>query len=211
MTNNMNTKEQILYLLKKHQRMTVNQLAKELDITGMAIRRHLNSLEKEHLIQISTMRQSMGRPVQVFALTEKGHQLFPRNYFSLAMSFLTDIEALAGSDMISRLFKKRQARMADSYLQRMKANSFTERVKELAAIQNEHGYMVEFEEIAPHTFKFVEYNCPIYDVAHKYRQACNCEIALFKKVLQTESVEQVFCMANGEDVCQYIVKQEKQA
>lgn len=211
MIDALTTREQVLYLLKKEKELTVNQLAERLGITGMAVRRHLNNLEGEQLVQMATMRKSMGRPVQIFSLSEKGDQYFPRNYSPLALSLLTDIEKIGGRELVTALFQKRKERMADNYQQQIRSSHFAARVQELAAIQNEQGYMVEYEEIDPHTYRFVEYNCPIYDVAQKYQQACHCEIDLFKKVLQTDDVEQVNCISRGEDVCEYIVKKNKEA
>ncbi len=44
------TKEEIVQLLKINGEHTVAELAKSLDITEMAVRRHLSKLEKEQLI-----------------------------------------------------------------------------------------------------------------------------------------------------------------
>ena len=42
----MSTKDKILHLLKKDVSLSVNELTDYLEITHMAVRKHLNSLEK---------------------------------------------------------------------------------------------------------------------------------------------------------------------
>ncbi|MBA4537544.1 transcriptional regulator [Bacillus aquiflavi] len=211
MLEHMSTRDQLLNLLKTEKRLTVTEMSSQLGITGMAIRRHLNNLEREGYIQTSIVRKNMGRPVQIFSLSQKGENLFPKSYANIAVEFLEDIEAMKGQELVAALFQNREARLEEKYKQRIKSKTFIGRVAELAEIQNESGYMVNWKETSNGVFEFIEHNCPIYDVASKYNQACSCEVSLFKKVLQTGNVEQIHCMVKGGDACQYVFKAEKEA
>ncbi|MFD2991627.1 helix-turn-helix transcriptional regulator [Fictibacillus nanhaiensis] len=212
MKNHTSTRDEIIYLLKRNKRMTVTEMAKSLGITEMAVRRHLNTLERDHVIETTLVRQAMGRPIHFYHLTASGDEQFPRNYSGLTVDFLKDIEEVSGTGTIDELFKRRENRLQDRYKDRM--NTFTEfeqKVNELANIQNEAGYMVDWERGEdPNTFVFTEYNCPIAKVANEYQQACSCELSLFKRMLQTEAVERKTCMAKGGDYCCYVIKEEKQ-
>jgi predicted ArsR family transcriptional regulator len=200
------TKDEILHLLKKYKKLAVTELESFLGITGMAVRRHLNQLETESLIQTETIRKNMGRPVQLYSLTNVGEEWFPKNYSAMTVDFLKDIEELSGREMVDALFKKREARLEEKYKARTESKSLKERIAELADIQNENGYMVEWNENSEGEFEFIEYNCPIFKVATNYNKACSCEHSLFQKVLQTDKVEQVCCMAKGGDFCKYVIK-----
>lgn len=208
---NSSTRNEILNLLKLHASMTVSDMAGQLQITEMAVRRHLNTLERDNLIESRMVRQAMGRPTNVYSLTEEAQHLFPRHYSDFALDFLQDLEELEGKDKIKDLFHRREQRLSDKYKREIRGQSLEEKVQQLAVLQNQKGYMVEIEK-DPETgdFIFKEYNCPISQVAKEYQHACNCELSLFKTVLNTE-VEQNECIALGEDKCVYVIKAESQA
>ncbi len=81
------TKEQILKMLKVQKRLTVGEMAEQLQITEMAVRRHLSALEREELVESTLVRQPMGRPTNVYQLSVKGHQRFPRHYQQTMLDF----------------------------------------------------------------------------------------------------------------------------
>ncbi|WP_231887911.1 helix-turn-helix transcriptional regulator [Fictibacillus phosphorivorans] len=212
MKNHTSTRDEIIYLLKRNKRMTVTEMAKSLGITEMAVRRHLNTLERDHVIETTLVRQAMGRPIHFYHLTASGDEQFPRNYSGLTVDFLKDIEEVSGTATIDELFKRRENRLQDRYKDRMNTlTDFEQKVNELANIQNEAGYMVDWERGEnPDTYVLTEYNCPIAKVANEYQQACSCELSLFKRMLQTDAVERKTCMAKGGDYCCYVIKEEKQ-
>ncbi|MFG6497172.1 transcriptional regulator [Fictibacillus sp. UD] len=212
MKNHTSTRDEIIYLLKRNKRMTVTEMAKSLGITEMAVRRHLNTLERDHVIETTLVRQAMGRPIHFYHLTASGDEQFPRNYSGLTVEFLNDIEEVNGTEAVDLLFKRRENRLQDKYKDRMNILSdFEQKVNELANIQNEAGYMVDWKPgEVPGTYVLTEYNCPIAMVANEYQQACSCELSLFKRMLQTDDVERKTCMAKGGDYCCYIIKEEKQ-
>ncbi|WP_238327740.1 helix-turn-helix transcriptional regulator [Paenibacillus gorillae] len=177
------TKDKILDLLKKRPEVSVNQLANQLNLTQIAVRKQVNLLLKDGFIQYREEKQEMGRPVQLFSVSKKGERLFPRNYEGITVDFLNDIQELHGKEAIHYLFKKRELRLTESYNKRMTNKKPAEKILELAALQNEKGYMANVEQLADNTFEFVEYNCPIFEVAKQYKLACTCETEMFKKCI----------------------------
>ncbi|MCM2675471.1 helix-turn-helix transcriptional regulator [Alkalicoccobacillus plakortidis] len=202
------TRSTVLTLLKRKHELTTAELAAELNITEMAVRRHLRGLEEEQLITSRVVRQTMGRPVHKFYLTEQGNENFPRNYSHLSLGFLDDLRMMYGADTINQLFNKRHERLHQSY-QSIVTGSLGERVQALADIQNEQGYMVNWTEKEDGSYEFIEYNCPIAHVAKSYPVACACEKRLFKELLDTNEVERTACMAeNGDAHCVYTIKKQ---
>ncbi|WP_272495648.1 helix-turn-helix transcriptional regulator [Bacillus pinisoli] len=202
-----NTRDIILDLLKKEVSLTVNQLTSHLNITHMAVRKHLDLLEKEGFITSSEMKQPMGRPLQLYSLTDKGEQSFPRNYEGLTVEFLNDIKDMYGEDTVSLLFKKREERLTEEYKRRLNQPSFQENVTEIVNIQNEKGYMAQLHQLNENSFELVEYNCPIFSVAKDFKVACKCETNLFKTVLNTDHVQRINCKTDGDDHCRFIINQ----
>ncbi|ARK31930.1 Helix-turn-helix domain protein [Halalkalibacter krulwichiae] len=201
------TRQVILTLLKRNQELTVSAIATELDVTEMAVRRHLRELEKDGLITSRLEKQAMGRPIHRYYLTEKGSESFPRNYNELSLGMLRDLVEISGNEIVDQLFHQRKDRLFQKYENEMKG-SFHERVKALARLQSEGGYMVEYRQTDDGSYEFIEYNCPIAQVAKEYPIACTCEQQLFKKLLNTEHVERQSCIAKeNTSCCVYKVKE----
>ncbi|WP_166242311.1 helix-turn-helix transcriptional regulator [Paenibacillus turpanensis] len=200
------TRQQLLVLLKRHRTLSVADLARFLGITEMAVRRHLNTLERDGFIDSSLQRQAMGRPMYVYSLSESADDLFPKNYYGLTLDLLEELEREEGTSLVTKLFELRQRKMERAYSERMQGKSLEERVVELTDIQNGGGYMAEWER-DEETGSFIvrEYNCPISQVAGRFEQACTCELSLFETLLMA-SVERTECLAKGGGKCVYIVQ-----
>lgn len=198
-------------MLKTEGFMTVSDMAKKLEITEMAVRRHLGTLEKEGLIATKLLRQSMGRPTHQYFLTEKADELFPKSYHSLTLELLHDLESSEGPERIDRLFEIRKERLTEEYRSLFAGKDLAERVATLAELQDKKGYMTTFRELDDGTFELVEYNCPIAKVAKHYNQACSCELGWFRNLMGTDAiVERTECKAKGEQNCVYHIRQKKE-
>ena len=106
------TRRAVLDLLKRNGEQTVAQLGAALALSGVAVRRHLEVLEHVGLVQQTTRPQGRGRPAYVYALTEMGHDLFPRNYDQLVAQLLEAATSELGPDAVERLFDHRQQELA---------------------------------------------------------------------------------------------------
>jgi len=204
------TRRTIVSLLKTRGQGSAGELAAHLGMTEMGARRHLHALERDGYVRQSLHRQPVGRPVIVYTLTEESETLFPRNYHLLALDLLDELEEdPASAGMAERLFEARKRKLHERYAGRMEGRTLEGRIAELAAIQNAGGYMVEVEAGpvrdgggGDREYVLHEYNCPIAQVAKKYRQACSCELALFETLLDAR-VERTACIADGGARCTY--------
>jgi predicted ArsR family transcriptional regulator len=198
------TRQAVLKLLKTRGSATASELAGQLGLTDMAVRRHLAALEQDGYITPVTVRQPMGRPAFVYQLTEEAEHFFPKNYHLLMLDLLEELElGQSGSDAVGELFEARRRKLLGRYASRMQGKKLRDRVAELADIQNAGGYMVEVEDSRDDSeFVLHEYNCPIAQVAGRYQQACQCELTLFRELLGT-SVERTECLAKGGGKCTY--------
>jgi predicted ArsR family transcriptional regulator len=204
LTTKTSTKDRILDLLKKEVSLSVNDFTEQLQITHMAVRKHLATLEKDGLILSVERKQPMGRPLQLYSLTQKGEKVFPKNYEGITLEFLKDIEEIHGEDSIHLLFKKREDRLTTEYSTRLKTQSMPDKLNEIVKIQNEKGYMARASQIDEHSFELIEYNCPIYSVAQEYKMACHCETEMFKKVVGTDQVHRTTCKTDGDNHCKFV-------
>lgn len=202
------TRKVILSMLKTQGALSVQDLAKQLGITEMAVRRHIHSMEKDDLLEAKLVRQAMGRPTSVYNLAPQADELFPKKYSQLTLDLLDELLEGEGHDKIERLFEGRQSKLEARYQSRMQAKSLEDRVAELALIQNENGYMVDWSAQGEDAYIFNEHNCPIAKVANTFQQACQCELSLFRNLLDA-NVERTECLAKGANKCVYIIRPNK--
>ncbi len=186
--------------------MTVGELSKFLGITEMAVRKHLNVLERDSFLVVTEVRQPMGRPIQVYSLSPNADGLFPKNYETMMIEFLRDLKELHGDEIIDYLLEKRSERQKNEYLPKMQDKSLEEKVEQLKEIQVKKGYMAELKKLGQNQFELIEYNCPIFSVATEHKQACTCETNMFKRVLGTENVKRITCKTDNEDHCRFLVE-----
>lgn len=202
------TRKQIMMMLKTEGALTVSEMAERLGVTEMAVRRHINTLERDRLIESKLLRQSMGRPTNQYFLTEKSEQFFPKQYAGFTMEILSDLEKSHGSEIIEEVFKNRAKRILNTYLPKFKGKNLQERIRMLADIQDKRGYMVKWEKQEDGTFQFIEFNCPISMIASEYRHACKCEVNWFGELLDAE-VERIECKTDNGQNCVYLIREKE--
>lgn len=200
------TREVILHLLKTKGDMSTKDLTDELGITIMAVRRHIQSLERDNLITSKMLRQTLGRPTTVYSLTEQAGGFFPKNYHTLTVELLTELEEQFGADAVEKLFDSRKDKLIQKYGENMKEKNIAERVETLAHIQNENGYMVELEKVNEEEFLLTEHNCPIEHVATKFKNVCHCELKMFQSLLGDAEIKRLECLGDGGQRCTYSIK-----
>lgn len=187
----------------------MGEMARQLGITEMAVRRHMNTMERDGLVSATLVRQAMGRPTHRYMLTEQANSHFPNNYHRLVLDFLEVLESEADGGSIAHLFDKRKQKLIGKYRERLSGGDLKRKVEELARIQNENGYMADWEQDGDGRFVLDEYNCPIAKVADRYNHACQSELEMFAELLGAR-VERVECLASGGKKCRYVIRREDQ-
>lgn len=201
--NETSTRRQILTLLRTRGAQTAQQLADQLKVTSMGVRRHLLLLERDELVTAQTERRAAGRPTFLYALTEQGRETFPKSYDLLALQLLDAVRLSEGDARVSGIFAGRMEELYKQFAPRMRGKNLAERVAELAQIQAEAGYMAHWEPV-PGGYSLKEQNCAIYRVACRFQSACHFEIELFRRLLEAD-LERVEHQVNGALACTYFI------
>ncbi|MNO64484.1 DeoR-like helix-turn-helix domain protein [compost metagenome] len=199
------TRDQILQMMKTSGPLSTREITVQLGITEMAVRRHLGTMERDGLIESKMIRQTLGRPTAVYGLTELAEGLFPKKYHTLTLDLLGELVEEAGENSVNHLFERRKDRLNRKYEPQMQGKSFQDKVRKLAEIQNENGYMTECEQVEENHFILKEHNCPISQIANQYNHACQCELQLFESLLDA-NVERTECLAQEGNRCVYIIR-----
>ncbi|WP_141432494.1 metalloregulator ArsR/SmtB family transcription factor [Bacillus sp. 03113] len=198
------TKDQILKLLKRYGRLSVNELSDQLSITKMAIRRHIHSLEHEKLIQSAIQRQTMGRPSKVYQLSERGEDIFPKKYKELSLSIFKELKEIGQTNIIEDILDKRNKKKLDLY-EMPEVMSLIERLVHLKNIQDKEGFMPEITKVNGE-YHFQEFNCPLIELAKEHPQFCEAEKNFFHTLLNVPVIKRKACMASGDVSCHYVFK-----
>ncbi|MCM3040409.1 transcriptional regulator [Paenibacillus motobuensis] len=203
----LSTRERILHMMKTAGPLSAKEVTNELQITEMAVRRHLGSMERDGLIESKMIRQTMGRPTAVYGLTETAEGMFPKSYHNLTLDLLNALAEETGEDMVNQLFERRKEKLTGRYESEMQGKDFNEKVRRLAEIQNENGYMTECTAQEDGSFVLKEHNCPISKIADQYNHACDCELKLFETLLDTK-VERTECLVQQGKRCVYVIHKQ---
>jgi DeoR family transcriptional regulator, suf operon transcriptional repressor len=198
------TRRTVVELLKWNGPMTAAALGDALGVSVVAVRRHVEALERDGFVRQATRASGRGRPAHVYDLTAAGHAQFPRNYDQLLHHLLRAAVDEFGPDAIERLFSHRQDSLFERYQQRTADLPLAELAQELAVIQDENGYMAECVAEADGSFVVREHNCAIPSVAGGHPAACRYELALLRRLAGPDlEVERVAHIGSGDHVCAY--------
>jgi predicted ArsR family transcriptional regulator len=198
------TRRRILIALKERGGMTADELAENLGISSVAVRRHLTNLERDRLVDHEQVQRGMGRPSYVYRLTEAAHQIFPHNYDQLASYFLEAIQDLFGQEAVGRIFEHRTRGLAQSY-RPLVSGELPDRLEQLTRLREADGYMPAWEQQKDGTYVLRQYHCPILHVAEGCDEACAHELALFVDLLDAEVTRQSH-QVTGDAECSYQIR-----
>jgi predicted ArsR family transcriptional regulator len=211
-------KKKLLYYLKVMQQAGLEELANVMKISRMAVHKHLAILQKRGLVESIETRGHVGRPRMVYQLTSQSKTVFPKSYSAIATHALDFIERNMGKEGVEKVLHERQSELFDQYYKRLKELDFDKRVKELARIRDEEGYMAESKKTSKSGSTvgggggkhiLLEYNCPIIHIAEKHWEACSTETELFEKLLDAK-IETTHRAAKGDLICKFLIKERKE-
>ena len=204
-------KKKLLYYLKVMQQAGLEELAKAMKISRMAVHKHLALLQERGLVMSVETTGHVGRPRMIYKLTSQSRTIFPKSYSAIATHALDFIERNMGKAAVEKVLRERQSELFDQYYKRLRNLEFDKKVKELANIRDEEGYMAESRREPKNYGRHVllEYNCPILHIAEKHWEACSTETELFENLLGAD-IETTHRAAKGDLICKFVIKERKE-
>ena len=184
-----------------------DQLAERLGASRTGVLQQLRALEAANLVTRQTVRHGVGRPRHLYDVTPDAQDLFPSNYDALAAGLLAAIEDVGGDDLLDQVFAARRRQLGHRVRERMADRigadaPLVDRVRELAVIQADHGYLADTVLSPDGTIRLREHNCAIYHIAEGSPAACQAELELFSVVLGADVVREQH-IASGDRCCTY--------
>ncbi|CAA9588247.1 MAG: hypothetical protein AVDCRST_MAG18-4325 [uncultured Thermomicrobiales bacterium] len=197
------TRREILDALRRSTGLSADQLADNLGVTAMAVRKHLAALQTEGLLTARVERRPVGRPVHLYALAPAAQAAFPQQYQDLTLELLDDLRNLDGGDTVGLLFRRRAARAYERLAPAVADRPLPERLDLLAGYLDEQGYLADWEATPEGDYLLKEHNCAIYGVARCAPEACACELDLIRRLLPDTSIERERRIVDGDGYCCY--------
>jgi predicted ArsR family transcriptional regulator len=165
------------------------------------VRQHLAALESDGLTATGGTRPSGGRPQQLYVLTDKGKEVFPRRYAWFAQLVIEAIKREHGTDGLSGRLKDIGAAVGTQLREQSPGLSSREqKVEKLAGLMDGLGYNARR---APGNAPAIEAdNCVFHELAAKNPEICQFDLALMTAFTDSK-IDHQECMARGGNLCRF--------
>jgi predicted ArsR family transcriptional regulator len=195
--------QQLLTLLLSNKAgLTVDDLSARLQITRNAVRQHLSALERDDLVQRGDTKPSGGRPEQLYMLSERGAELFPRRYSWFSELLIEAMAADVGRDAVGEKLEQMGRAVGRQLLNAEKPpTDRAARVAAMAAIMKELGYAAEVAP-APADDTIEAVNCIFHHLAAKFPEICRFDLGLIGSFTDAK-VDHRECMVRGGRLCRF--------
>jgi predicted ArsR family transcriptional regulator len=211
------TRGQVARLILELGPATAATLGGRLGLTPAAIRRHLDNLIADGMIEMRTARsygnRGRGRPAKVFVITDAGRSAFEHTYDDLATSALRFIEQTIGADAVAEFARRQVSELERRYAARLaeagaEGNSgLSARVQTLAEALSADGYAAAAGPApaigpgnADNGSQICQHHCPVAHVAAEFPQLCEAETEAFGRLLDAP-VRRLATIAHGDGIC----------
>jgi predicted ArsR family transcriptional regulator len=221
------TRARVARLILEHGPATAAGLSDRLGLTPAAIRRHLDNLLADGMIEAREARcygsRSRGRPARLFAITDAGRSAFEHAYDDLATSALRFLAEKAGPAAVAEFARRKIADLEARYRPVVDAAPAELRVQALADALSADGYAAS-ASVAPAVVQrdgeaagsgevkrdgevggrggeeLCQHHCPVAHVAAEFPQLCEAETEAFGRLLGT-AVQRLATISRGDGIC----------
>ena len=204
------TRDRVARTILENGPSTAADLARRLDLTPAAVRRHLDHLVGEGVVEARDPRvhgtRGRGRPAKVFALTESGRDSFDQHYDDLAVHALRFLAETQGEAAVVEFARRRAAFVGRDYAAVLALDPDLTPAEALARVFTHNGYAASVRELPVVGEQLCQQHCPVSHVAHEFPQLCEAETEAIAEVLGTH-VQRLATIAHGDGVCTTCIPQ----
>lgn len=194
---------------------TAAALADRLQLTPAAVRRHLDQLLIEGLVEGREQKvygsRGRGRPAKVFVLTDAGHRHFDQSYDDLAAEALRFMLKTGGEQAIVAFARQRTEFIERDYAAVLGEEPDLSPAEALAKVFSAEGYAASVRDL-PGTGvldQLCQQHCPVAHVAGEFPQLCEAETEAIGRAVGTH-VQRLATIAHGDGVCTTCIPKKKE-
>ncbi len=186
-------------------------IAEALGITAMAVRQHLYALEDLGLVEFAEPEKSggRGRPSRRWQLREAAGSYFADAHADLTVELIANIREVFGERGLQKLIERRTDQQSHDYRKELAgAATLKEKVRRLARLRTEAGYLAGFEATTD-GFILFENHCPVCKAARACTGLCRQELEVFQAALGPGvSIARTDHILAGARRCAYHIRQK---
>ncbi len=199
------TRDRVAQLLLVRGAATAAELAVELGLSPAAIRKHLDAMLADGLVEARERRprgpRGRGRPAKTFALTATARETFPHFYDGIATAALRWIAEHGGPDAVEAFATSQVTALEERCRAALReaGDDPMARAEALARALTAEGYAANATTIATGG-QLCQHHCPVAHVAAEFPQLCDAETAVISRLIGTH-VQRLATIAHGDGVC----------
>jgi len=206
------TAARVVRLLLEGGPATAASVARSLELTPAAVRRHLDGLVLKGFATSSerapfgpTFRSGRGRPARFYALTASGRDAFAQSYDDLAVGALRYLAEVQGEGAVLEFARRRIHGNEARYDSIMTQDGPAARALQLVGALSDDGFAASMLPGGPSgAVQVCQHHCPVAHVAEEFPQFCEAERESFERLLGSH-VTRLATIANGDGVCTTLV------
>jgi DeoR family transcriptional regulator, suf operon transcriptional repressor len=200
------TRDRIIQTLLNHPKSTIIELAEAVGINGISVRHHLNALLADGSVIVEEVRHGVGRPRQVYSLSERGQERFPTRYLKLTSRLLDQIKETLPGPVVNNLFLQMASEMAADSAFKVKSMTLEQKLDAIKELLAQEGFSVEWEQHGDE-YHINEITCPYYHIGQHHPEVCTVDQTLISTVLAIPA-EKINCVLHGDAHCTYVISKQ---
>ncbi|MGE0056510.1 MAG: helix-turn-helix transcriptional regulator [Dehalococcoidia bacterium] len=203
------TRDQILRIVRGHREATVSQIAETMGLTHQAVRRHLDGLRADGLIEARLERHGVGRPSLLFSVTDRGDETAGRTYLQLLSRLFRHIEKEPEGErkqMLEEMFSGIAQEVAAEHVSEVRGQTLDERVAQVTRALEGEGIADGWRKDGD-VFHIHNGECPYIRLAALSDAPCRSDRQSIE-LLVGAAVEQTRRIVDGAPLCEYVIRPE---
>lgn len=200
------SQQRILEHLKRRGSSMIPAIADDVVLNVETVRAHLRALVRDGLVRRTGSRpKGPGRPEIVYELTPDGESLFPNREGELLQRLASYLEESGQPDLIRNFFDDYIDTRRAEALARLEGLEGEERLREVARILSEDGFMAEIEADKEGGALLRLCHCPMRKLVAATRAPCRAELGFVKELLG-EKLARISYIPSGDSACCYALR-----
>lgn len=207
--NDERTRDRVRAAVLEHGPVSAAQLGVLLKLTPAAVRRHLDTLARNGVIEVKLAGKvpaGAGRPARRYVLSKRGQSELGDDYLDIARTALEQLSAIGGNAAVEAFAAQRFEKMERRYLPivQQAGPDVAARAGALAAALNADGFAASAAAVhsapAMSAEQLCQGHCPVQELASEFPQFCEAETKVFSRLLGVD-VRRLSTLARGGHVC----------
>ena len=204
------TRDRILELVIQRRELRVEDLAEALGITSAAVRRHLDNLRADGLVDVRAVKQSTGRPYYAYHATDAATTPVPAAYAGLLERTLRSLgeqdEVIASvmTSVAEALASRHRPELVGTV-----SGANAARVNQVTESLKQDGILDSWN-VQPDGFHLINGACPYHKAAEISTLPCQSDRKAIELLLGLQ-VEQLNRIVDGSPICEYLVRGSRES